>query len=126
MTTRPSRWWRRRRESVQDAELVAALATAMIVKDAAGIRRLLDAEVTMVVDGGPLDLGGELIGRDVAAVELLSYPPDLAVVGINGAPGIVARRDGEVVATVSAVARRGLIVTLWSVRNPDKLRHWDS
>lgn len=126
MTPCPSRWWRRRRDSVQARELVAALATAMAAKDAAGIRRLLDADPTMIVDGGPFELGGELIGRDAVTAELLSYPIDLSVVGINGAPGIVARSDGHVVATVGFLARRRLIVTLWSVRNPDKLRRWDS
>ncbi|MDQ0726540.1 hypothetical protein [Microbacterium sp. W4I20] len=117
------RWWGRGEEA-EHAALMGALAAAMTSKDAVGIRRLLAADTTMVIDGGPLQLGGELIGRDVTAVELLSYPSDLAIAGINGAPGIVARLDGQVIATVSAAARDGVLVTLWSVRNPDKLRHW--
>lgn len=104
---------------------MVALAAAMTAKDAAGIRRMLDPDVSMIIDGGPLELGGELRGRDAAAVELLSYPPDLAVVSINAASGIVARRDGRVVATISGCVRHGLIVTLWSMRNPEKLRSWD-
>ena len=104
---------------------MVALAAAMTAKDAVGIRLLLDPDVSMTIDGGPLELGGELRGRDVAAVELLSYPPDLAVLSINAAPGIVARRDGRVIATISASVRDGRIVTLWSMRNPEKLRGWD-
>jgi hypothetical protein len=125
MTTRPSRWWRRRREGLRDDGPVVVLATAMTAKDAAAIRRLLDPDVTMIIDSGPLELGGELRGRDAAAVELLSYPSDLAVVSINGAPGIVGRREGRVAATISASVRHGRIMTLWSVRNPEKLRGWD-
>ncbi|WP_223627164.1 hypothetical protein [Microbacterium sp. EST19A] len=125
MTAHPSRWWRRRREGAHDAAPLVALAEAMTERDAAAIRRLLDPDVTMTIDSGPLELGGELRGHDAAAVELLTYPSDLAVVSINGAPGIVGRRDDRVVATISASVRHGRIVTLWSVRNPEKLRGWD-
>lgn len=104
---------------------MAALAAAITSGDAAGVRRLLDHDVTMIVDGGPLELGGEVIGRDATAAELLSSPSDLSTVGINGAPGLVARRDGRVVGTLSAVTRRGLITTIWSVRDSEKLRHWN-
>lgn len=42
---------------------------------------------------------------------------------INGAPGFVTRESDGVLQTTALGIRQGRIVTVWIVRNPDKLRH---
>ncbi len=115
-------WWRRRSRDAPDAELMQRLAAAITAGDATSLRDLLATDVTLIVDGGPAGTGGEIAGRDAVAGALLVCSTDVAVVGINGAPGLVARRDGRAVAAVCASARRGLLVSVWSVRDPEKLR----
>lgn len=102
-----------------------SLAAAIAGQDLTSIHDLLAGDVTMIVDGGLAGTGGAFIGRDAVARELLDGQADISVVGINGAPGLVARRDGKVVATVCARMRAGRVVMLWSVRNPEKLRRWN-
>lgn len=123
--SRTPAWWRRRRRGAADVALAQRLAVAMSGKDSSGIRELLSGEIVMIVDGGPDQASGEVVGRDAVASELLAYPAEIDLADINGAPGLVARREGRVVATVCASARRGLIEVVWSVRNPDKLRRWN-
>lgn len=125
MTPRRAPTWRRRRADAADTALVRMLAAAMTAEDRQRIRALLTSDVGLVADGGPTGVGGELIGPDAVSAELLGYPSELAVLRINGMPGLVARSHGQVTAVVCAQTRRGRIALLWSVRDPQKLRHWN-
>lgn len=125
MTSRRAPTWLRRREDAAGTALVRLLAAAMAAEDRQRIRALLTSDVGLVADGGPTGVGGELSGPDAVSAELLGYPSELAVLRINGMPGLVARSHGRVTAVVCAQTRRGRIAMLWSVRNPQKLRHWD-
>jgi RNA polymerase sigma-70 factor (ECF subfamily) len=43
---------------------------------------------------------------------------------VNGAPGLVGRRSGRVVAVVAVSGVVGAVTDVWIVENPEKLRHW--
>jgi RNA polymerase sigma-70 factor (ECF subfamily) len=45
---------------------------------------------------------------------------------VNGQPGIVFSREGEVVQVLTFAAREDRIDRVYSVLNPDKLRRWTS
>lgn len=126
MTSRPTpAWWRRRSRDAPDAALMQRLAAAIGDGDATAMRMLLAPASRLVIDGGAVAESGELRGRDAVAIALASAPSEVAIVSMNGAPGLAILQRGQVVATLSVSVHRRLITAAWSVRNPDKLRHWN-
>ena len=45
---------------------------------------------------------------------------------VNGQPGVVFSTAGKAIQVITFAAERGRVATLYTVLNPDKLRHWSS
>jgi RNA polymerase sigma-70 factor (ECF subfamily) len=106
-----------------------ALITAL--RGDGALETLLSRRARLTIDsGGAASFpAGVVTGRAPAAAalrELLGRfaDPQPAAAEVNGAPGIVVRSGGRVVAVLAVHARRGRIAELWVVASPDKLRHW--
>jgi len=115
----------------QHQKVVHALRLAAERGDVAAIAALLDGSVEMVTDGGgraPADArlvrGAPDVARRIVHV-LEHQPAELAEREINGAPGLVLRRQGAVSAVVCVSVRHRRVTDLWVVFNPDKLLHWN-
>jgi len=114
-------------------DLAARFFDALRDGDVDGLRELLAADVQMVGDGGGKApaLARSVIGADNVARVLASIFPVLVRIAaklepreVNGQPGAILRdRDGNVVGTVALDVLDGLIQTIRSVANPDKLGH---
>jgi len=114
------------------AALVRALCDACEARDVAAIIRLVASDVVVVVDSGgeALVAGGPAYGlRDGVRLLLrllVAYPEAVTHEhSVNGAPGMVLRSDGVVVAVVSVEVRGGRVADVWAVANPEKLRSWN-
>ncbi len=113
------------------ADVVRQVKEAWQTRDIAALVDLLDPAAVMTADGGgvagaalrPVE-GAAGIARYMAAMAERAPGLELLERSVNGAPGLVARRDGAV-ATVAAFEVAGDRVTrIWAVRNPEKLRPW--
>lgn len=115
------------------ARMAEAFLDAARTGDAAGLARLLAADAVMHTDGGGKRLaalnpifGADKIIRFLVALagkfeaaKTFTYQP----AWINGLPGhLVIWPDGEI-QTVALEIADGAIIAIYSVRNPDKLRH---
>ena len=108
-----------------------ALIAATKATDAVALGRVLHYDATLTVDGGgriPAPRA-PLRGR-VAVVrhllQVLADPEvDTAVESVNGMPGVVVRRDGEVVGVLVLRVRGAVVREAWLVANPDKLASWN-
>ncbi|MFF4169980.1 RNA polymerase sigma factor SigJ [Streptomyces sp. NPDC001744] len=100
-------------------------------KDIAALVALLDPAAVMTADGGGL-AGAALRpvegGADIARymVGIADRAPGLRLLerSVNGAPGLVAVREGSVVTVASFDVADGRVSRIWVVRNPEKLRSW--
>jgi len=106
------------------------LADALRVIDEDAIRAVLHRKVVTIIDSGGLLPAGSapLRGREATASTLSSLRVSSASVArasINGVPGVTLAREGQVIATITAEMRSGLLSSVWVVCNPDKLRHWN-
>ncbi len=85
----------------------------------------------MTADGGglvgavlrPIE-GGARIARYMVAIADKAPGLELLERSVNGAPGLVARRDGVVMTVASFDVTDGRVTRIWAVRNPEKLRPW--
>jgi RNA polymerase sigma-70 factor (ECF subfamily) len=125
----------RPRYPTQDAEarrLADAFVTTLTTGDLEGLTRLLAEGAVMYTDGGgkrraPLN---PIVGRDKIArfyESVLARGGVAAVTGIeaatlNGLPGFVIR-GAEGTETLALEIGDGVVVAIYAVRNPDKLRH---
>lgn len=110
-------------------ELLESFITASQEGDVAGLEKLLATDVTLWSDGGgyvraalrPIEGRDKvvrfLMGPSVRAVATMR----LHVVGINGAPALVAWAGDTLVAAASFEVRDGAIGTIRSVLSPAKL-----
>jgi RNA polymerase sigma factor (sigma-70 family) len=118
--------------AARQARLVGEFQRAWQARDIGALVGLLDPAAVATGDGGglvsaapaPIE-GGERIARYL--VDLL----DRAAGGltfrqrtVNGAPGLVAQRDGAVVAVYAFELADDRIRRIWAVLNPAKLRRW--
>ena len=113
--------------------LLGAFASAAMSGDLEHLQTLLAEGVVFASDGG---------GKAKAATRVVTGPQNVAklLIGIvtkhyadgqavtspalvNGQPGFVVRENGRVTQAMSVDIHEGLIVGVYSVRNPDKLRH---
>jgi len=66
-------------------------------------------------------------GRDAVARIFLSFVQRFGVtlspLPINGEPGVLATRDGQLVSVIALETREGTITRLHGIANPDKLRY---
>ena len=111
--------------------MVQRYLTALRTGDASGLLALLAEDAVLVSDGGgkvaaaPRPVEGAV---RIARLELgLRRKPRFAVTEeglgiVNGEPGILAWRDGALIAATALETDGERILTLWRVLNPDKLR----
>lgn len=123
-------WLRRRRRGAAEPPTMEDLAIALTTGDRTRIRSLLRLDVVLVIDSGGLvpESSTPIEGRTAASAglrALMTGDTSVTAVSINGVQGIVLRRDGAVVAAITAESRSRLLSTLWVVCNPEKLRHWN-
>jgi RNA polymerase sigma-70 factor (ECF subfamily) len=114
-------------------ELVTAFLDACRTGDLNALEKLLAEDVTFTGDGGGkvASLAVPASGRQRVARFLLGLFRQaqaaqfaVDVVPVNGAPGVRVRdRDGVIVAVMSIVVSADKVVDLYSVLNPNKLRH---
>ncbi|MEU3055385.1 RNA polymerase sigma factor SigJ [Streptomyces griseus] len=100
-------------------------------KDIAALVDLLDPDAVMTADGGglvgaalrPIE-GGTRIAPYMVAIADRAPGLELLERTVNGAPGLVAVRDGAVVTVASFDVAEGRVARIWVVRNPEKLQPW--
>ncbi|MYV67889.1 RNA polymerase subunit sigma-24, partial [Streptomyces sp. SID2131] len=113
------------------ADVVRHVKEAWETKDIAALVGLLDPAAVMTADGGgmvgtvlrPVE-GGARIARYMVAIADRAPGLELLERSVNGAPGLVARRDGVVATVASFDVAEGRVARIWVVRNPEKLRPW--
>ncbi|MFF9576474.1 RNA polymerase sigma factor SigJ [Streptomyces rubiginosohelvolus] len=113
------------------AEAVRRVKEAWESKDIAALVDLLDPAAVMTADGGglvgaalrPIE-GGARIAQYMVAIADKAPGLELLERSVNGAPGLVARRDGVVMTVASFDLTDGRVTRVWAVRNPEKLRPW--
>jgi RNA polymerase sigma-70 factor (ECF subfamily) len=116
----------------EEARVFAAFVTAAGSGDIAALSRVLAQDAVFYSDGGgkvkaalkPIR-GPELIARFLVGILAKYGTPDMRVraARVNGMPGLVLYGPEGAFQTFSLEIRGGLIVRLYTVRNPDKLRH---
>jgi RNA polymerase sigma-70 factor (ECF subfamily) len=117
----------------RQSAIVHGLRRSLSTGDRSRVQRILHPGMTLVVDGGgrvPAP-AGPVRGRAAAADALIGmFGPrtgsSSTVVSVNGAPALVFRRAGGVVAVLTLRTRGARVFDAWIVANPDKLRHWNS
>lgn len=113
------------------ADTVRQVKEAWERKDIAALVDLLDPAAVMTADGGglvgaalrPIE-GGARIAQYMVAIADKAPGLELLERSVNGAPGLVARRDGVVMTVASFDVTDGRVTRIWAVRNPEKLRPW--
>ena len=116
--------------AVQHDRVAKALVAAAASADLAAVGRMLHPGVELTVDAGgkvpaPRSAlrGASEVGRYLSGV-LFDPAASLRTASVNGMPGIVVRRGGEVTGVLGIRLRRRRIVQAWLVVNPEKLTRW--
>ena len=122
----------RERPDAERHRAVEAFLRVLVEGDLAGLIDVVGANPRVVVDTGEADAD---TGRaDAPTGWCLLYralglgspsPVSWESRPVNGAPGLVGRRGGRVVAVVVLSATAGEITDVWIVANPGKLTHWN-
>ncbi len=118
--------------TARQAGIVRDFKQAWQARDIGALVGLLDADATVIADGGglvsaalrPVE-GAEQIARYV--IEIASRAPSNLTIlerTVNGQPGLVAQQDGATVTVFAFDIAGERIKHIWAVRNPDKLRPW--
>lgn len=113
------------------AGLVRRFKEAWEARDIKTLVGLLDADATMVADGGglvgtvlrPVE-GGERIAQYLIQIATIAPGTTLLERTVNGRPGLVAQRSGVTVTVAAFGLSGGRVSGIWAVRNPEKLRAW--
>lgn len=117
------------RSRAQHEQLLGAFLGAVVQGDLDALQRMLADEVVAWSDGGgrakaarnPV-FGPDRVGRLCLGLARKGGAGlDVEVATINGWPGLVARREGKVVVTLSIETDGEKIYALHVVNNPDKL-----
>jgi len=97
------------------------------------VRATLHPDITVIIDGGgKVSVSPSPVRGVEQAARLLigvfSRVPGVTATeqSVNGQAGLVFRQGSRVVGVLSASIRRGRILDIWLVLNPDKLRHWNN
>jgi RNA polymerase sigma-70 factor (ECF subfamily) len=126
----------RPRFAANDAEarkLADAFAAAAVTGDVGGLTRLLADDAVFYADGGGKRRAAlnPIVGKDriirffdgLRAKEDAAFSATRVVpVALNGLPGFVVHTP-EGTETLAVEIANGLVVAVYSVRNPDKVRH---
>jgi RNA polymerase sigma-70 factor (ECF subfamily) len=119
-----------RRES---EEIVRRFRDACVTGDVDGLIGVLDAEATLVADGGGKAASATrpVLGADRIAKFMLGYgrklhwsAADFQLVTVNGTPGLLLRHPVAGAGAYSFDIAGGRIRAIYVVRNPDKLRRF--
>ena len=115
------------------AETVARrFAHACAAGELQPLLEVLDPEVI-----GDFDSGGAIPGAPLRAIDgaepvarilarsFRDRDLSLAVAAVNGEPGVIARREGRIIAVIGLGVVDGRIDLIHAIGNPDKLRHLD-
>lgn len=115
------------------ALVVRAFKDAWSAHDIEALVDLLDPRATAVADGGghvsaqtaPVT-GAREIARTL--VEIAAAAPGVRLVErtVNGLPGLVGVEDGTTTTVIAFDVEDDVVRSLWVVRNPEKLTHWQS
>jgi RNA polymerase sigma factor (sigma-70 family) len=110
--------------------VVDAFLAASRAGDFDALVALLDPDVVLRADRGPVPAGvpREIRGADTVAGQARTYSRlDLLVrpALVNGAPGLVATRDGQPFSVGSMIIRGGKIVAIDILADPERLRGLD-
>ncbi|MFC4913795.1 RNA polymerase sigma factor SigJ [Actinomadura gamaensis] len=116
----------------RQADLVREFKRAWEARDIGALLGLLDPAATFTADGGGLVVttlrpieGGDRIARYVLGLASRITPEvTLAESTVNGRPGLIVRRAGQVTGVYAFEVADGRITHIWAVRNPEKLRTW--
>ena len=116
----------------QHRAVVREFRTACETGDQGRLAALLAPDVSAVFDGGgrirtpehPVG-GAPHVARSLATLLTPSTGLALAEESVNGRAGLVVRCGGRVAAAVTLDLRAHLIINVWLVLNPDKLRGWN-
>ena len=120
--------------TVPDADLdtqwrvVDAFYAAARDGDFEGLLALLDPDVVVRSDFGPMGESRVVRGARLAAGQALFYSrlvSDMRPALVNGVPGGVAIRDGEPFAVGSVIVRGGKIVAMDFLGDPERLQQID-
>ncbi|MFG2844757.1 RNA polymerase sigma factor SigJ [Kitasatospora sp. NPDC048296] len=113
------------------ADTVRRVKEAWESKDIAALVAVLDPAAMMTADGGGMVgaalrpvKGGARIAQYMVAIADKAPGLELLERSVNGAPGLVARRDGVVMTVASFDVTDGRVTRIWAVRNPEKLGPW--
>ena len=111
-------------------EVVDAFLAAARDGDFEALLAVLDPDVVLRADLGPLTTDGsrEVRGAEAVAGQALTYSRlDLLMqpVLINGAPGLVSTRDGEPFSVGGYTVRNGKIVAIYILADPARLSRLD-
>lgn len=117
-------------DPTEQARVVEAFRAATLAGDLGALARLLDDDVVARTDGGGKVKGAGirplhgrtkvLKGMKAALRNAGTFTGDVR--RVNGRPGLVASKDGEVFAVVDLTVRDGRVAAIDMVLNPDKLR----
>ena len=117
-------------DPAQTGGVLHELFLACSAGDVARLERLLDPEITVLIDhGGTVRWIDPVRGAPAAAallIELLSDEHKLSEQSVNGGVGLVLRQSGNVVGIVLVNIRNDLVLDAWIVTNPDKVRFWNT
>jgi ketosteroid isomerase-like protein len=111
-------------------EVVDAFLAAARDGDFQALLEVLDPDVVLRADFGPLPAGGsrEVRGARAVAGQALFYSRlglDMQPALINGAAGAVSTRDGEPFSVGAVTVRGGKIVAIDILADPERLRQLD-
>ncbi|MEQ0560504.1 RNA polymerase sigma factor SigJ [Amycolatopsis sp. NEAU-NG30] len=116
----------------RQAEVIRNFKQAWETGDIDALVGLLDPAATLTADGGgvvraaltPIE-GGEVVAQYVAALAT-GAAGALRIVErtVNGRPGLLLQRGGELAAVYAFDVADGRITRIWAMRNPEKLRLW--
>jgi RNA polymerase sigma-70 factor (ECF subfamily) len=123
---------RRPRDVVSPAQTRTAIAAFQRAVETGDLQNLLDIlapDVVALSDGGGLKqavprpiVGADKVAR-LLAVGLSRFGAEASAepVQVNGCPGLILRRNGEIDGVMAMRVEDGLITGLYFVRNPEKL-----
>jgi RNA polymerase sigma-70 factor (TIGR02957 family) len=122
---------RRPRKRVTRSEQEEAVERFLVAIRSGDLQHLLDVlapDVVAVGDGGGFAPAAPkpLVGQERVAQALSTIGPraaavELSTVLLNGAPGVRAELDGEVVGAISLTVENGRITGIYAISNPHKL-----
>ncbi|MEU6373682.1 RNA polymerase sigma factor SigJ [Streptomyces sp. NPDC046909] len=120
--------------SDEQADVVRQFRTAWEAKDIDALIGLLDPGAVATADGGGLVVthlepivGAERIAHGYAEIARVSGDrTTFQECAVNGLPGLVSWQDGALSTVFAFDIADGRIRHIWAMRNPEKLRNWQT